>query len=181
MSKLHISTLALAAMVAAGAAFPLAGRADETKTAAAALKHRWTFNTDLKDSVSGRAAVKIGANVTVAGGVAKMTGAGNSTGSLNLGMDVMPPGAATVEIWAKQTATKNYSRIFDYGPNNQNYSGQPARTSTRTFRKSSMPTQRSCARTTRSTRIRLARNTTFPSSSRRRPMARATSAGRSVT
>ena len=167
MSKLHISTLALAAMVAAGTAFPLAARADETKTTAAALKHRWTFNTDLKDSVSGRAAVKIGANVAVADGVVKMTGAGNSTGSLNLGMDVVPPGAATVEIWAKQTATKNY--------------GQPARTSTRTFRKSSMPTPRSCARTTRSSRIRSARNTTFPSSSRRRPTARATSAGRSVT
>ena len=121
MSKLRISAMALAAMVAAGTAFPFAARADETKTAAAALKHRWTFNTDLKDSVSGRAAVKIGANVAVADGVAKMTGAGNSTGSLNLGMDVVPPGAATVEIWAKQTATKNYSRIFDYGPNNQNY------------------------------------------------------------
>jgi len=121
MSKLHISTLALAAMVAAGTAFPLAARADETKTSTAALKHRWTFNTDLKDSVTGYAAQKIGSSVAVADGVVKMTGAGNSTGSLNLGMDVMPPGAATVEIWAKQTATKNYSRIFDYGPNNQNY------------------------------------------------------------
>ena len=113
--------MALAAMVAAGTAFPLAARADETKATTAALKHRWTFNTDLKDEVTGHLAQKIGANVTVAGGVAKMTGAGNSTGSLNLGMDVVPPGAATVEIWAKQTATKNYSRIFDYGPNNQNY------------------------------------------------------------
>ena len=165
MSKIRISTLTLAAMVAASAAFPFAARADETKTTAAALTHRWTFNTDLKDSVSGRAAVKIGSSVAVADGVVKMTGAGNSTGSLNLGMDVMPPGAATIEIWAKQTATKNYARIF----------------STRTSRKSSMPTPRSCARTTRSTRIRSARNTTFLSSSRRRPMARATSAGRSVT
>ena len=95
--------------------------ASETKTKVAALKHRWTFNEDFRDEVTGRAAVKIGANVAVADGVAKMTGAGNSTGSLNLGMDVMPPGAATVEIWAKQTATKNYSRIFDYGPNDQNY------------------------------------------------------------
>ena len=121
MSKLHISAMALAAMVAAGAAFPLAARADETKTTAAALKHRWTFNTDLKDSVSGRAAVKIGANVAVADGVVKMTGAGNSQGSLNLGSGIMPPGAATVEIWAKQTAAKNYSRIFDYAQNTQNY------------------------------------------------------------
>ena len=121
MSKIRISTLTLAAMVAASAAFPFAARADETKTTAAALTHRWTFNTDLKDSVSGRAAVKIGSSVAVADGVVKMTGAGNSTGSLNLGMDVMPPGAATIEIWAKQTATKNYARIFDYGPNNQNY------------------------------------------------------------
>ena len=121
MSKIRISTLTLAAMVAASAAFPFAARADETKTAAAALKHRWTFNTDLKDSVTGRSAQKIGSSVAVADGVVKMTGAGNSTGSLNLGMDVMPPGAATVEIWAKQTAAKNYSRIFDYAQNTQNY------------------------------------------------------------
>ena len=68
MSKLRISTLALAVMVAAGAAFPFAVRADETKTTTAALKHRWTFNTDLKDSATGRSAVKIGANVAVADG-----------------------------------------------------------------------------------------------------------------
>ena len=121
MSKLRISAMALAAMVAAGAAFPFATRADETKTTTAALKHRWTFNTDLKDSVTGRAAQKIGANVAVADGVVKMTGAGNSQGSLNLGSGIMPPGAATVEIWAKQTAAKNYSRIFDYAQNTQNY------------------------------------------------------------
>ena len=121
MSKLRISAMALAAMVAAGAAFPLAARADETKTTAAALKHRWTFNTDLKDSVTGRSAQKIGSSVAVADGVVKMTGAGNSTGSLNLGSGIMPPGAATVEIWAKQTAAKNYSRIFDYAQNTQNY------------------------------------------------------------
>ena len=121
MSKLRISAMALAAMVAAGAAFPLAGRADETKTTAAALKHRWTFNTDLKDSVTGRSAQKIGSSVAVADGVVKMTGAGNSQGSLNLGSGIMPPGAATVEIWAKQTAAKNYSRIFDYAQNTQNY------------------------------------------------------------
>ena len=92
MSKLRISAMALAAMVAAGAAFPFAARADETKTAAAALKHRWTFNTDLKDSVTGRSAQKIGSSVAVADGVVKMTGTGNSTGSLNLGSGIMPPG-----------------------------------------------------------------------------------------
>ena len=69
MSKLRISAMALAAMVAASAVVPLAGRADETKTTAAALTHRWTFNTDLKDSVTGRSAVKVGANVAVADGV----------------------------------------------------------------------------------------------------------------
>ena len=111
----------VAAVAAATATLPLAGRADETKTTAAALKHRWTFNTDLKDSVTGHMAQKIGTNVAVADGVVKMTGAGNSQGSLNLGSGIMPPGAATVEIWAKQTATKNYSRIFDYAQNTQNY------------------------------------------------------------
>ena len=121
MSKLHISTLALAAMVAAGAAFPFAARADETKTTTAALKHRWTFNTDLKDSVTGRAAQKIGANVAVADGVVKLTGNANGAGSVNLGQNLLPGGEMTIEMWATHTATRKWSRIIDVGPNNTHY------------------------------------------------------------
>ena len=108
-----------AGIVALSGAFAV--NADETKTTAAALKHRWTFNTDLRDSVTGHEAAKIGANVAVADGVVKMTGNANSAGSLNLGQGIVPPGAATLEIWAKQTAVRKYARIFDYGLNNQNY------------------------------------------------------------
>ena len=121
MSKLHISTLALAAMVAAGAAFPLAARADETKTTTAALKHRWTFNTDLKDSVTGYAAQKIGSSVAVEGGVVKLTGNGAGAGSVNLGQNLLPGGEMTIELWATHTATRKWSRIIDVGPNNTHY------------------------------------------------------------
>ena len=111
----------VAAVAAASATLPLAGRADETKTTAAALKHRWTFNTDLKDSVTGHAAVQVGANVAVADGVVKLTGNANGGGHVDLGQDLVPRGAATIEIWAKQTAVRKWARIFDWGQNNANY------------------------------------------------------------
>ena len=121
MSKLRISTLALAAMVAANAVVPLAARADETKTTTAALKHRWTFNTDLKDSVTGYAAQKIGSSVAVADGVVKLTGNANGAGSVNLGQNLLPGGEMTIEMWATHTATRKWSRIIDVGPNNTHY------------------------------------------------------------
>ncbi|MBQ5531514.1 MAG: C10 family peptidase, partial [Kiritimatiellae bacterium] len=88
---------------------------------AVALTHRWSFNGGLDDSKGSSAAAKIGSNVMIADGKAKMTGNGNSQGSLNLGTNLLDTDAATIEIWASQTEVRNWGRIFDYGADTTHY------------------------------------------------------------
>ena len=90
-------------------------------TVTRSLAHRWSFNGNLNDSVGGSTATKIGSAVTVADGKAKLTGSGNGAGSLNLGQNLLNTDAATIEIWASQTAARNWARVFDYGVDNTHY------------------------------------------------------------
>ena len=87
------------------------------------LVHRWSFNGDYADSVGGKLASVIGTAVAFdgEGKAVVLSGNGNSTGSLNLGSSIVPTDAATIEIWTTRTGNANWSRIFDYGPNDQNY------------------------------------------------------------
>ena len=86
-----------------------------------ALAHRWSFNGSLNDSKGNSTATKIGSAVMVADGKAKLTGNGASAGSLNLGTGLLNTTAATIEIWASQTAARNWGRVFDYGADNTHY------------------------------------------------------------
>lgn len=118
MKHTTMKTMLAAIAVAASAALT-------TSVAAPELVHRWSFNGDYNDSIGGTAATIIGSAVGFNDGntAVVMSGAGNSTGSLNLGTNMLPtdvPGV-TVEIWATQTAIKNWARIVDYGPDNKNY------------------------------------------------------------
>lgn len=85
------------------------------------LVHRWSFNGNLNDSQGGATATKVGSNVTIADGKAKLTGSGNGAGSLKLGTNLLNTDAATIEIWASQTAARNWARVFDYGADNTHY------------------------------------------------------------
>ena len=85
------------------------------------LVHRWSFNGNLNDSQGGSTATKVGSNVTIADGKAKLTGNGNGSGSLKLGTNLLNTDAATIEIWASQTAARNWARVFDYGADNTHY------------------------------------------------------------
>ncbi len=87
------------------------------------LVHRWSFNGDYEDSVGGKLASVIGTAVAFdeAGKAVVFSGNANGAGSLNLGSSIVPTDAATIEIWATRRGNANWSRIFDYGPNNQNY------------------------------------------------------------
>jgi hypothetical protein len=113
-----MKTMLAAIAVAASAALT-------TSVAAPELVHRWSFNGDYNDSIGGTSATTIGSAVAFNEGetAVVMSGDGNSTGSLNLGTDMLPTDVreVTVEIWAAQTAVKNWARLIDYGPNNQNY------------------------------------------------------------
>jgi hypothetical protein len=89
------------------------------------LAHRWSFSGNYEDSVGGSVAATIGSSVgfNASNTAVVMSGDGNSKGSLNLGTGMLPADAeeVTVEIWATQTAVKNWARIIDYGPDNKNY------------------------------------------------------------
>ena len=85
------------------------------------LAHRWSFNGNLNDSQGGSTATKVGSNVTIADGKAKLTGSGYGSGSLKLGTNLLNTEAATIEIWASQTAARNWARVFDYGADNTHY------------------------------------------------------------
>ena len=93
--------------------------------AAPTLAHRWSFSGDYADSVGGTLAVAIGDAISFndSNTAVVMYGDGNGAGSLNLGTDMLPIDVpeVTVEMWATQTAVKNWARIIDYGQNNQNY------------------------------------------------------------
>ena len=92
-----------------------------TAAVSPSLAHRWSFNGNLNDSQGGATATKVGSNVTIADGKAKLTGSGNGAGSLKLGTNLLNTDAATIEIWASQTAARNWARVFDYGADNTHY------------------------------------------------------------
>ena len=108
-------------------AMSLAVAASATFTASAApeLVHRWSFNGDYADSIGGTSATTIGSAVAFNEGntAVVMSGNGCNTGALNLGANMLPADVpeVTVEIWATPTAARKWSRILDYGQNNQNY------------------------------------------------------------
>ena len=93
--------------------------------AAPELAHRWSFNGTYEDSVGGTTAELIGTAVgfNESNTAVVLSGDGNGKGSLNLGTGMLPTDVpeVTLEIWATQTTVKNWARIFDYGPDNQNY------------------------------------------------------------
>ena len=89
---------------------------------AANLTHRWSFNGTteaecLADSIGTSTASVTGSHVTFKDGMAHLTGWDKNTGNVNLGTGILGTGSATIEIWAKKTGIKQWSRVFEYGPN----------------------------------------------------------------
>ena len=87
------------------------------------LKHRWSFNGDYIDSVGGLEATGIGDAISFNEDETAVcfTGDGNSAGSLQLGVEIVPADAATIEIWAARTDTRTWSRVVDYGSDTRHY------------------------------------------------------------
>ncbi len=99
----------------------------------AILKHRWSFNGDLDDSVSGANALIIDPNGNPAsGGVAtqnatsvSLAGGGKAESDyILLGNNLLSalhangPIPVTIELWATPQGVQNWSRIFDFGTDN---------------------------------------------------------------
>ena len=87
------------------------------------LTHRWSFNGDYSDSVGGAYAVKCGTYVSLYGGRVHMGygACSHGTGYVDLGTNMLDTTAATIEIWARHDGVKNWSRVFDYGADNNHY------------------------------------------------------------
>ena len=79
------------------------------------LAHRWSFNGNLADAVSGKTGSAIG-GVSADGTSYTLPGGTHGTGYLDLG-HVFPTNepAMTLEIWATQISAKYYSHIFHVG------------------------------------------------------------------
>ena len=88
-----------------------------TFVAAAELTHRWSFNSDDKDEITGAdPAARFGTR-SISDGQVHFTGDSWGGGSLSLGVGSLGSGDATVEIWATQDAVRNNSVIFSYSNN----------------------------------------------------------------
>ncbi len=88
------------------------------------LTHRWSFNGSYADSVAGGSATVVGdaANLNLDDGkTVTMTSTGDAGGSLDLGIGVCGTGDATIEIWARQNAARNWARVLDYGKDTDAY------------------------------------------------------------
>ena len=91
------------------------------------LKHRWSFNGNLTDSVGGSDAtiVDIGVNdVTVDSTSVTMTGGAKADSDyVKLGENLIPNTTTpvTIELWAKQNTIQNWSRVFDFHTDTNEY------------------------------------------------------------
>lgn len=89
--------------------------------ASSGLAHRWSFNNSLADSVgnSTAAIVDVGtSNVTLTATNLTLAGGTRTTADyVSLGTNLLPNTTApvTIELWARQNAVQNWSRIFDFG------------------------------------------------------------------
>jgi len=123
---MKLKTLAmLVALVGAGAS---AGASTYTggECAKADLIHRWSFNGDFKDAVTGIEAASLGRyfwDNALNPQAVKLQGGGKGTSGIDFGTGVFPvkDGAFTIEIWAAQNEVKNWARIIDINFDTANY------------------------------------------------------------
>ena len=83
------------------------------------LTHRWSFNSDENDQITGAAPVNrwTPSKISLSDGQVHFRGNSWGGGSLHLGNGSLGSGDATVEIWATQDAIRNNSVIFSYSNN----------------------------------------------------------------
>lgn len=79
------------------------------------LAHRWSFNGNYLDSVTGESPLSFfGNSFGIVNNELVLSGNGWGSGGVILDKGTLGTGDATVEIWATQNAVKNNSLIFDY-------------------------------------------------------------------
>lgn len=85
------------------------------------LTHRWSFNEDYKDEITGNIPTKVGSNISLTSGHLELTGSAHGSGHLDLGTGLVNKSRGTIEIWGRNNTVRNWSRIFDLAESTTNY------------------------------------------------------------
>ena len=122
-TKMGSGTLTVAAvppvgnMVVSNGTLSLSASCDNT----AMLAHRWSFTSDLTDSVTGTAGdATASAGVTYSDGKASLTGGNKGTCYINLGANKLPSDSVTLEFWTTITTRKVWTKMFCLGKDSGN-------------------------------------------------------------
>ena len=82
----------------------------------AKLAHRWSFDSDLTDSVTGESGVKYGSGAAVfEDGAVKLSGGSKGNCYIDLGAGKLPGDNVTIEMWMTLREYKDWGRCFVLG------------------------------------------------------------------
>ena len=115
------TTTALAFSTLAVRAQDTGGKPASTGNPAAALQHRYSFNTDASDSV-GHADGALEGAASISGGQVHLDGTRGTFVNLPGGL-IAGDRAVTFEFWATLNTNRNWARVFDQGSTNGNRGG----------------------------------------------------------
>ena len=112
-----VPTLPSAASVAVnGGTLALSAGGDNS---VASLAHRWSFTSNLLDSVTGKYGSKVGSGsvswVADTGTSLRLPGGNRGTCYINLGSNKFPSDSMTIEAWVTLRELRNWTRIFRIG------------------------------------------------------------------
>jgi hypothetical protein len=79
------------------------------------LAHRWSFTSDLTDSVTGTAGTMSGSGASYEDGVVKLPGGNKDTCYIDLGANKLPSDSVTIEAWFTLRSQVNWTRVFVIG------------------------------------------------------------------
>ena len=82
---------------------------------ASMLAHRWSFTSDLTDSVTGAAGTMSGSGATYEDGVVKLPGGNKGTCYIDLGANKLPSDSVTIEAWFTLRSQVDWTRVFVIG------------------------------------------------------------------
>ena len=82
---------------------------------ASMLAHRWSFTSDLTDSVTGTAGTMSGSGASYEDGVVKLPGGNKDTCYIDLGANKLPSDSVTIEAWFTLRSQVNWTRVFVIG------------------------------------------------------------------
>ncbi len=107
-------------MVVSNGTLALSATCDNT--APVGIAHRWSFNGNLTDSVTGNDATWAKGDVTYneGGTAARLTGTAKDTSYIELGPNKIPSDSATFEFWATIRTRRVWTKLFSLGRDTSN-------------------------------------------------------------